>query len=59
MIDINGNKYYTAREVAEKLGKHLKTIHSWVKSGKLKPLKFGPKKFFYDEKSIEDCIRGV
>ena len=58
MIEINGKKFYTTKEVAEKLGFRFRTIQGWVKTGKLKPLRFGPKKFYFDEQAIEDCLRG-
>jgi excisionase family DNA binding protein len=59
MLEINNKKYYTTKEVAEKLGLHLRTIQGWVRDGKLIPYKFGPKKFYYDEENIEKCIKGV
>ena len=59
MFEINGKQYYTTQEVAKKLNKHIRTIQGWVRDGKLKPFKFGPKKFYYDENSIEDCLKGI
>jgi excisionase family DNA binding protein len=58
MIELNNKKYYTTKEVSQKLGLHFRTIQGWVSAGKLIPLKFGPKKFYYDEESIEKCLRG-
>ena len=58
MIELNNKKYYTTQEVAIKLNKHLRTIQGWVRDGKLKPFKFGPKRFYYDEESIEKCLKG-
>lgn len=58
MININGKQYYTTKEVAKKLGLHFQTIQTWVKLGKLIPFKFGPRKFYYDDESIEKCIKG-
>jgi len=58
MLELNDKKYYTTRELAKKLGKHIRTIQGWVRDGRLKPFKFGPKKFYYDEDSVERCLRG-
>ena len=58
MIELNGVKYYTTQEVAYKLNKHLRTIQNWIKTGKLKPFKFGPKKFYYTEEILEKCLKG-
>jgi excisionase family DNA binding protein len=58
MFTINNTNYYTTKEVSEKLNVHLRTIQNWVKYGKLKPFKFGPRKFLYDEETIERCLRG-
>lgn len=59
MIELNGKKYYTTKEVAAKLNFSLRTIHNWVRDGKLIPFKFGPKKFYYDEQAIENCLKGT
>jgi excisionase family DNA binding protein len=58
MIILNEKKYYTTREVANKFGFHVRTIQGWIRDGKLIPYKFGPKKFYFDESSIENCIKG-
>lgn len=58
MIELNNKKYYTTREVAEKLNIHIRTVQNWVKNKKIIPYKFGPKKFYYDDTSIENCIKG-
>lgn len=59
MIELNGKRYYTTKEVSEKLNLHLRTVQGWVRDGKLIPFKFGPKKFYYDETAIENCIKGI
>lgn len=59
MIELNNKKFYTTKEVSIKLGLHIRTIQGWVRAGKLKPYKFGPKKFYYDETSIENCLKGI
>jgi excisionase family DNA binding protein len=58
MITINNKTYYTTIEIAEKIGVHKRTIHNWLKSGKLIPYKFGTHKFYFDDEAIEKCIRG-
>ena len=58
MIELEGKKYYTTKEVSEKLGRHLRTIQGWVRDGKLIPFKFGPHKFYYDEATIARCLKG-
>lgn len=58
MITINSKIYYTTKEVAKKLNKNYQTIQKWVRDGKLIPFKFSNKKFYYDDESIEKCIRG-
>ena len=58
MITINNKNYYTTKELADKLNLHLRTIQRWVREKKLIPFKFGPKKFYYDDNAIENCIRG-
>lgn len=59
MIILNNKNYYTTREVSEKFGFHVRTIQGWVRDGKLVPFKFGPKKFYYTEDSIENCLKGL
>jgi excisionase family DNA binding protein len=58
MIELEGKKYYTTKEVSEKLNLHLRTIQNWVKEKKLIPFKFGPRKFYYDEAAIARCLKG-
>ncbi len=59
MIKLNNTEYYTTKEVSVKLGVHLRTVHSWIRDGKIKPFRFGPKKFYFDEVAIENCIKGI
>jgi excisionase family DNA binding protein len=59
MITLNGKDYYTTKEVAKKLNKHLRTIQGWVRDKKLIPYKFGPKRFYYTDDSIEKCLKGI
>ena len=58
MLEINGKRFYTTRELSKKMGKHVRTIQGWVRDGKLTPFKFGPKKFYYDEEAVEKCLKG-
>lgn len=38
---IRGKHYYTAQEVADELGLSIRTIYTYVKTGKLKKRKIG------------------
>jgi excisionase family DNA binding protein len=58
MIEVNGKKYYTTKEIAKKIGVHKRTIQNWVNNGSLIPFKFSIKKFYFDEDAIEKCIKG-
>jgi len=58
MLTLNGTTYYTTAEIAKKIGVHKLTINRWVKEGRLIPHKFGVKKFYFTESSIEKCIKG-
>jgi DNA-binding transcriptional MerR regulator len=57
MIEVNGTKYYTTVEIAKKIGVSKRLIQDWCRKGMIKPFKFSPGKFYYDEASIEKHIR--
>lgn len=46
-------KYLTRKQVAEMLNVNLSTIHSWSKSGKLKPYGIGNRVYFLKEDIVE------
>lgn len=48
----NKKQFYTAKDLAEKLGVNIMTIYRYIKSGRLKAFKFG-KEFRVDTKEFE------
>ena len=41
MVEFDGKKYYTLREIADILHMHINSIRLYVKNGKLKATKLG------------------
>lgn len=56
MINLGGVKYYSAKEVAEKMGLSLGRIAQLRKAGKLKFIKISDRKFMYTEQALKDYI---
>ena len=48
-------EFYTAEELATKLGVNIMTIYRYIKAGKLNAFKFG-KEFRIDVKEFEDFL---
>ena len=49
MKEIDGKKYYTAEEVADKFGMNTQTVRRWIHSDKLPAVKLGKGFWIYDE----------
>ena len=49
MREIDGKKYYTAEEVADKFGMHTQTVRRWIHTNKLPAVKLGKGFWIYDE----------
>lgn len=47
--------FYTAQDLADKLGVNIMTIYRYIKAGKLKAFKFG-KEFRIDAKEFENFL---
>lgn len=59
MIEIKGEKYYTAREVAEKFSVKMITVAKWRQKGKLHSYKINERKFVFSETELEAFVKGV
>jgi hypothetical protein len=57
MIEINGEKYYTAKELAEKFGVTIDTISDWKNTNKLKAYEMSERKYICSETEVERFIK--
>ena len=58
MIEIKGEKYYSAREVAEKFSVEMNAVARWRKAGKLIPHQVSERKYMFSETALELFVRG-
>lgn len=58
MIEIGNKKFYTTKEVAEKLGIGVNRVSQLRNENKIKAEKLGPKKFIFSEQNIIDYLEG-
>jgi hypothetical protein len=58
MIELNNEKYYTTKEVTEKLGLSCSRISQLRKEGRLGFYEPSPKKYFYSEFHLTNYIMG-
>ncbi len=56
MIELDGDKYYTPKEAAGKLGLSIGRIAQLRKSGAIKAVRVSERKFLYSEKAIRDYV---
>ena len=56
MIEIDGEKYYTPKEAAEKLGVTVGRIAQLRKSEAIKAVRVSERKFLFSEKAIRDYV---
>lgn len=56
MIELAGVKYYSAQEVADKLGLTLGRIAQLRKAGKLQYIMVSERKFLYTEQALKNYI---
>jgi excisionase family DNA binding protein len=63
LIDVWGGELLSLQQVAEKLGRHSKTVARWARSGRLATVKIGGRyltsrqaieKFVYQEKQMKE-----
>jgi len=59
MIEIKGEKYYSAKEIATKFGVTMGTIARWKQDKKIKAYQVSPHKFLVSETNLEKMIKGV
>lgn len=53
---MSGKEFYTAQDLAEKLGVNIMTIYRYIKAGKLKAYKIG-KEFRIDKAEFEAFLK--
>jgi excisionase family DNA binding protein len=58
MQQINGNTYYTLKEVANKFNVTTVTVLNWIKNNKIKCNRISERKIYISEQQIEDYIKG-
>lgn len=48
---------YTVKQAAEQLGVHAITVHRWIKLGRLKPVRLGPRKIHFPKDYIDRILQ--
>lgn len=56
MIELDGEKYYTPKEVSEKLGVTVGRIAQLRQNGELEFIRVSERKFFFKEQAIRNYI---
>ena len=51
-----GRKMLTTEEVAERLNMHMKTVQLWLRQGRIKGTKLGPRMWRVRESDLQDFI---
>ena len=57
MLKIDNTTYLTIDESAILLGVVRLTIHRWIKSGKIKPVKLSPRKTLIKESDLKEMFK--
>lgn len=58
MIKIEETKYYKPKDIAKIFNVKSATVTNWIKLGKLKCNKIGPKTFIITEQQLKDLLDG-
>jgi len=58
MIEIKNEKYYTAKEVAEKFSVTMNTVARWRQEDKIRACKLNKRKFLFSETELEKLVKG-